>query len=140
MYWTDSQNWAEIAKHIEQERRIPDGYKYRPIPTDISNMLYGIEERFKSGIGVQERKDMAELLFQIYIELNTEKPIGRDYKRCFMADKGLIDQFIEVFKMVNENFTIYYSSVLDFLEDFKGPDDTSGPKKFKTATNNVMKR
>lgn len=118
MYWTDSTDWREIAHNIEHERMFQMD-KRRPLPSDIGVMLYNMEHEFKSGIDTAERKDMAELLYQIYIELNLKEPIGRDYKQCFTDDNDLINQFIEVFKMVNEGFTVYYEPVLKFLEDFK---------------------
>lgn len=118
MYWGDSTDWAEIARTIEQARKCQLD-KRRPISADIDNMLYHMEDRFRSGISTQERKDMAQLLYQIYTELNIKEPIGRDYKECFTDDKDLINHLIKVFKMVNENFSVYYEPVLKFLEDFR---------------------
>ena len=134
MFWTDSTDWKKIAENIRHERMVLFGEERRPIPTDISMLFFNIQSRF-DGIGrengkfvkrevnidFEERKAICELLFEIYQELNTLKPMGRNYRNCFDAE--LIDMFIKTFKMANDyngqSFSSYGPAVISWLEDYK---------------------
>ncbi len=124
MFWTDSKDWKKIAEDIRDERKLGLNTHGRdPLESDLRLMFVNIQGRFidKSEISFEERKDICELLFEIYQELNTLKTMGRDYKKCFNAK--LMDTFIKTFKMANdyngESFSAYGPAVISWLEDYK---------------------
>jgi len=131
MFWTDSKDWKKIAEDIRNERKVLFGNEPRPIPVDISGMFFNIQNRLKSEVSFDERKDICELLFEIYQELNTLKPMGRDYKKCF--DTKMVEMFIETLKKANDyngkNFTSYITPVIGWLEN----NYFNGKAKVKTA-------
>lgn len=124
MFWTDSKDWKRIAETIRHERMVNMTNTGRnPLDSDIGVMFANIQGRFigKNEISLEERKAICELLFEIYLELNTLKPMGRNYKTCF--NSRLVDSFIETIKMANDNngqsFTTYFPSIISWLEDYK---------------------
>jgi len=124
MFWTNSKDWKKIAEDIRDERYLGRNTRERnPLKSDMELMFANIQGRFidKSEISFEERKDICELLFEIYQELNTLKPIGKDYKECF--DARLIDTFIKTLKMANDyngqSFVSYGPAVISWLEDYK---------------------
>ena len=122
MFWTDSMDWKKMAEGIRLRRRtLVDNTKL--VPDHMYRMFNNIQGRFVgiNEINFQERSDICELLFEIYMELNTLKPMGRDYKELF--DSQLIDTFIQTFKMANDykghSFSAYGPSLVSWLEDYK---------------------
>ena len=109
---------------MRQERRVSMGRPGRnPTKNDIGLMFSNIQCRFTEGneVSFDERADILDLLFEIYQELNTLKPMGRNYKSCF--DATLIDEFIETIKIADnyngKNFSIFGTHIISWLEDYK---------------------
>ena len=124
MFWTDSKDWKRIAETIRHERMLNmTNTERNPLESDIGVMFANIQGRFigKNEISLEERKAICELLSEIYFELNTLKPMGRNYKTCF--NSRLVDTFIKTIKMANDyngqSFTAYFPSVISWLEDYK---------------------
>ena len=125
MFRTGSKDWKEIAETI----RRANTYTEVSVAADASFVLRGkmkvlfldIQDSLRQGVSLETRKDICELLFEIFMKLNTLKPMGIDYKKCF--DLGLLDTFIETIKMANNNngqsFTTYFPSIISWLEDYK---------------------